>query len=200
MDTLTIPLFPLKTVLFPHGILPLRLFEPRYLDMVSGCMKSGTGFGVCLISAGEEVGPAASIHTVGTLAKIADWEMHEDGLLGITLCGQERLTVLSQHVESNQLIMATASTIPAEAETEIPPAYCVLVELLRKTLEQSGYPYTDRVNKYDEAGWVGCRLAEFLPFKLSFKQELLELNDPLQRLQRIAVALEELAAQKPETL
>jgi len=194
MSKLTIPLFPLKTVLFPHGILPLRLFEPRYLDMVSACMKSDSGFGVCLISAGEEVGAAASIHTVGTLARITDWEMREDGLLGITLRGQERLTILSQHIESNQLIMATASTIPDEPEMEIPPAYSVLVELLRQAFEQAGHPYTEMVKKYAEAGWVGYRLAELLPFKLSFKQELLELNDPLQRLQRIAVALEERAA------
>lgn len=198
MNTLTIPLFPLKTVLFPHGILPLRLFEPRYLDMVSACMKTGTGFGVCLISAGEEAGAAASIHKVGTLAKITDWEMREDGLLGITIRGEQRLAVLSQHIEPNQLIMATANTIPDEPEAEIPPAYGVLVELLRQALEQAGHPYTEMVKKYAEAGWVGCRLAELLPFKLSFKQELLELNDPLQRLQRITVALEELADQKRE--
>ncbi len=196
MSNLTIPLFPLNTVLFPNGILPLRLFEPRYLDMVSACMKAGTGFGVCLIREGHEAGPAASAYPIGTTAKIIDWQTLPDGLLGITVQGQQRFTVVTQHVEPNQLIMATVDMMADEAEADIPPLHLPLVDLLRQALEQPAHPYTGMTKNYDDARWVGCRLAELLPFKLSFKQELLELDDPVQRLERISFVLENLAIEQ----
>ena len=198
MNNLALPLFPLNTVLFPGGILPLRLFEPRYLDMVSTCMKTNTGFGVCLIREGKEVGAAASFHFIGTLAKITDWEMRGDGLLGITVCGQQRFTVHSQRVQPNQLITATMSTIPDEPESTVPLLHLPLVNLLRQALAQATQPCSEMPKKYDDASWVSCRLAEVLPFKLSFKQELLELNDPVLRLQRISLILEKLAIEQSE--
>jgi Lon protease-like protein len=199
MSELSIPVFPLNTVLFPDGILPLRLFEPRYLDMVSTCMKTGTGFGVCLIHEGNETGTAATIHAIGTLAKIIDWEKHNDGLLGITVCGQQRFAVLSQRVQPDQLIMASVNMLPDEPETGIPQLHLPLVDLLRQTLAQAVHPYSEMPRKYDDASWVSCRLAELLPFKLSFKQELLELNDSVQRLMRISLVLKNLEQESDRT-
>lgn len=193
---LTLPLFPLNTVLFPGGVLALRLFEPRYLDMMSACMKTDTGFGVCLIREGKEAGTAASFHFTGTLAKITDWEMRDDGLLGITVCGQQRFTVYSRRVEPDQLIMGTVSMIPDEPESSVPSLHLPLVDLLRQALAQATHPYSETPEEYDNASWIGFRLAGLLPFKLSFKQELLELNDPVLRLQLISFALEKLSIEQ----
>lgn len=189
MDNQTIPLFPLHTVLFPASTLALRLFEPRYLDMLSACIKAGTDFGVCLICDGAEAGTAAASYPVGTLAKITDWYQRDDGLLGITVCGQQRFTIRAQQVEANQLIMAGVELLPNEAACEIPACYLPLVDLLRQALEQPGQPYFDAPKKYADGSWVSYRLAEILPLKLSVKQDLLELNDALQRLERLYTIL-----------
>jgi Lon protease-like protein len=96
------PLFPLNTVLFPDGPLPLRIFEPRYLDMISGCMKQDKPFGVLLIKDGHEAGPATT-HSVGTLARVTDWYQGSDGLLGITAIGTERFRLQSVEQQSDGL-------------------------------------------------------------------------------------------------
>ena len=96
-----IPLFPLHTVLYPHGRMPLRIFEPRYVDMVSECMKTGRGFGVCLIRQGSETGPAATCFNTGTYAEIIDFSRQADGLLTITIEGKRRFKVLQTGVQNN---------------------------------------------------------------------------------------------------
>src|SRR3569833_51867 len=99
---LHIPLFPLNTVLFPGGILPLRIFEPRYMEMVSVCMKEQSGIGVCLILSGKEVGEAATTNDVGTFVRIIDWDQRDDGMLGITVQGEQRFRVLSSHARPSR--------------------------------------------------------------------------------------------------
>lgn len=191
-DEMEIPLFPLNTVLFPEGILPLRIFEPRYLDMVSHCMKGGTGFGVCLIREGAEVGAAPTVFPTGTLAKIIDWDRHDDGLLGITACGQQRFHIVSKKIEAQQLIMANVEMISDEPGHEVPSAYQSIVDLLREIIEQPSRPCVRVPKRYADASWVGFRLSELLPLRLSLKQELLELNDPLQRLDQVHAILGQL--------
>ena len=191
-----IPLFPLHTVLFPQGILSLRIFEPRYIDMISACLKTDTGFGVCLIRDGNEVGAAAEFYTTGTLAKITDWHTLPDGLLGITALGQQRFAVLSQHTKPNQLITAAVEMIANEPECEIPALYSPLVDLLSQVLAQLGPAYAEMYTKYSDASWVGCRLTELLPLAPAVKQELLQLNNPVQRLERLYAVLENLAAEQ----
>ena len=93
--SITVPLFPLNTVLFPGGVLPLRIFEPRYLDMVSDCLKSDTGIGVVLIKDGAETGKAADTYDTGTLSGISYWHKRPDGILGVTLKGDQRFRILS---------------------------------------------------------------------------------------------------------
>ncbi len=191
-DRLKIPLFPLHTVLFPDGLLPLRVFEPRYTDMISACLRNDAPFGVCLIREGSEVGDAASIHQVGTLVKIEDWHTRHDGLLGITVLGQQRFTIAKEEVHGNQLLTAEVELQAPEPEMPVPAEFLCLVDVLREIIEQVAYRYQDRPVRYDDASWLGFRLAELLPIRLAQKQYFLQLNDPILRLERLVTVLERL--------
>ncbi|WP_455223144.1 LON peptidase substrate-binding domain-containing protein [Kaarinaea lacus] len=192
MTTLSIPIFPLHTVLFPHGALPLRIFEPRYLDMISNCMKGGNGFGICLIKEGSEVGKAADTYETGTLSEISYFNMDANGMLCITAHGKQRFHIISKSVQPNQLTIADVELLPNEGEQKIPSEYSPAVEILRKLLDQLGYPFAKLEKHYEDASWVGSRLAELLPLRLEHKQYLLQLRDPLQRLERLWQLMEEL--------
>jgi Lon protease-like protein len=119
------PLFPLNTVLFPDGPLPLRIFEPRYLDMISGCMKQDKPFGVLLIKDGHEAGPATT-HSVGTLARVTDWYQGSDGLLGITAIGTERFRLQSVEQQSDGLNVGEIELLPPIEPLALPAAYRAL--------------------------------------------------------------------------
>lgn len=179
----TLPLFPLNTVLFPGGPLRLRIFEPRYLDMVSRCMREGTGFGVALIVAGREAGGPVQTVEIGTLARIVDFEQLDDGLLGITARGERRFRIVHVHQQSDGLNVCQVEWREEEARAEVPPQHAVLAELLRSALEQIGEAYGEVTPAYEDATWVGMRLAELLPLVAIERQEMLELNDGPERLQ-----------------
>jgi hypothetical protein len=179
----SIPLFPLHAVLFPGGPLRLRIFEPRYLDMVSRCMREDSGFGVALIVAGSEAGGSAQTVEIGTLARIVDFEQLEDGLLGITARGERRFRIAHVHQESDGLNVCQVEWRQDEPRVEVSPQHAVLAELLRRALEQIGSAYGEFTPAYDDASWVGMRLAEILPLAPVERQELLELNDATERLQ-----------------
>ena len=192
MTELRLPLFPLNTVLFPGGLLPLRIFEPRYLDMISYCFRHESNFGVCLIREGDEVGKAAFTYNVGTIAKITDWHRTQEGLLGIWVLGQQRFHILSRTVLPNQLIEAMIRLIPDEPVQSIPSDYQALVQLLEKIMQQLGAPYEQIPLDFDNASWLSQRLAELLPMPFSQRQYLLELSDPIQRLDMITKILQAL--------
>ncbi|HVY82623.1 MAG TPA: LON peptidase substrate-binding domain-containing protein [Steroidobacteraceae bacterium] len=182
-----IPLFPLNTVLFPGGPLPLRIFEPRYVDMVRYCMREHAPFGVVLIRAGFEAGGAVtSTAEVGTSARIVDFFQMPDGLLGIRCVGERKFKVLERRVQSDGLNMGTVEWTPAERAAELPAEYSHLAALLRKVLPELGEMYESVPKHFDDAGWVSARLAEILPIHLAEKQLCLELADPLARLARLA--------------
>lgn len=189
---LSLPLFPLHSVLFPDGPLPLRIFETRYLDMVSACLKSDCGIGVCLIRSGSEVGKAADTYEVGTLSRIAYWDRRPDGLLGITVRGEQRFRIRSRQVQPNQLVVAEVQLLANEPHRPLPERFRGLAVMLEDMLGQLGHPYTTLARRYDDAAWVGGRLAELLPLGLAQKQYLLQLNDPVQRLERLSAMLSEL--------
>lgn len=189
-ERLQIPIFPLNAVLFPGGAMPLRIFEPRYLDMISSCLKKGTGFGVCLISEGKEVGIAAETYEVGTLGHISYFQQLPDGLLGVTVCGDQRFRVISEEVRPDQLTIANIEMIPNDPVTPLFEDMHRFVDWLRETLEQMSDPYSRVPKHYDDAGWVSNRLSELLPIPLAQKQYLLELDDPLQRVDRLCSILE----------
>ena len=184
MDAGQIALFPLRTVLFPDGPLPLRVFEPRYLDMVSRCLKQDAPFGVLLIVSGAEAGPAsaASLASVGTLAKITDWYQGSDGILGVTAMGIERFRLLSVEQQPDGLYVGQTERMPAEARQPLPPDYEPMAELLRAIIDDLGKLYGELPRRYEDATWVGCRFAEILPMPLEQKQRCLECNDPIERL------------------
>lgn len=173
----TIPLFPLNAVLFPGGVLPLRIFEPRYLEMISQCLKTECGIGVILIQEGVEVGLAARTHEVGTLSHISYWHKRKDGLLGVTLSGEKRFRILSAEVQPNQLIYAKVEFLDPAGRQDLPENQQPLAMLLQQIISQLEPPYTTMKTYYDDLEWVSARLVELLPMDLADKQLLLQIND-----------------------
>jgi Lon protease-like protein len=183
--TLNIPLFPLNVVLFPGGPLPLRIFEPRYLDMVSDCLRNNTGIGVVLIRNGHEVGEAAETHEVGTLCSISYWNRRQDGLLGITLTGEQRFRILSHQIQTDKLIRAEVELLDPMPALQMSDKYQHLVDMLQKIISQLDPPFTTMPLQYDNLDWVTARLVELLPFPLPVKQGLLEQDEPEQRVAKL---------------
>lgn len=182
VETLRIPLFPLNTVLFPGGVQALKIFEQRYLDMAAACLKDNTPFGICLIEAGGEVGEAAVPHPFGTLAHITDWDMEQLGLLMISTRGGRRFRVLDHEVGADKLLMATVELL-VEPETPLPQTRERLLPLLQRIVADLGPERMPEPHRFGDAAWVGYRLTEILPIQNLAKQRLLELDDPLSRLE-----------------
>ncbi|MDH3418514.1 MAG: LON peptidase substrate-binding domain-containing protein [Gammaproteobacteria bacterium] len=191
MAALTLPLFPLSTVLFPGGQLLLRVFEPRYLSMVSRCMREEHGFGVVLIEKGSEAG-SAEFATTGTLADIVDWHQGSDGLLGLTAEGRERFRVTGYEQQADGLYVGTIQMLAPEPRESLTENFSGLSNLLKGLLEEVGEPYDRMPKDFDDASWVGYRLAEILPLPVSLKQSLLELDDARRRLERLEPHVAEL--------
>jgi uncharacterized protein len=183
-----LPLFPLQTVLLPDGLLALRVFEPRYVDMVARSLRGANRFGVVAIREGAEVGEATT-YDHGTSAEIVDWHQEQAGLLGILAVGREPFRLLATRREPDGLYVGSVEwveTTPAEKlELEHEP----LAALLKRLIEPLEL-YRGAATSFDDAAWVGGRLVELLPLKLEFKQSLLETRDPRARLDRLAAALE----------
>lgn len=182
-----LPLFPLQTVLFPGGRLALRVFEARYLDMVARCLRGDNRFGVIAIRQGAEVG-AATTYDVGTSAEIVDWHQESGGLLGLVAAGRDSFRLSAMRREPDGLYVGEVSWLDALAAQPLPPAHEPLAALLGRLIESLPM-YRGVTPAFDDAVWVGGRLIELLPLGLAFKQSLLELPDPLQRLERLAEAL-----------
>ncbi len=188
--SVVLPLFPLNTVLFPGGPLRLRIFEPRYLDMVSRCMRENTNFGVALITEGREAGGTARTTTMGTTARIVDFERLDDGLLGITARGEHRFNILGVKTQSDGLNLADIELVPDEPAMEVPEDLAILAELLKQAFVQVGTAYGDEPPHYENASWVGMRLAEILPLPMPEKQQCLEMNDGVERLRLLRERLD----------
>jgi uncharacterized protein len=176
LTTMQVPLFPLNTVLFPGGPLPLRIFESRYLDMISRCMKNDAPFGVLLIRDGHEAGPATT-HTVGTLAQVTDWYQGSDGLLGITAKGGERFRLRSAERQGDGLNIGDVELLPPIQPMAVPDAYKALPHILDGVLNDLGRLYENLERQYDDAAWVAWRFMEILPIDLETKQAVLEHDD-----------------------
>jgi Lon protease-like protein len=177
-------LFPLHTVLFPGGRLPLRIFEQRYMEMAKACLRDGSPFGVCLIREGREVGAPATPVEVGCLARIASWDMPQLGLLQITALGERRFRIAERSVEANGLARASVELLEADSDAPIPADCAGCVRLLERVIEQQAGLF-EPPHRLDSASWVGSRLAEILPLPLAAKQELLELADARARLEQL---------------
>ncbi|HEY6897468.1 MAG TPA: LON peptidase substrate-binding domain-containing protein [Rhodocyclaceae bacterium] len=179
-----IPLFPLHTVLFPEGALPLRIFEPRYMDMAKVCLRDGSAFGICLIAEGKEVGQPAKPHPVGTVARIAEWDMPQLGLLEVLVRGEQRFRVIERWVENSGLLRARVELWPNEPRRPVADEYSRLVAVLRRAMAMAGEepPPADRL---DDAAWLSYRFCELLDLAPALCQELLETEECSERLAEI---------------
>jgi Lon protease-like protein len=178
-----VPIFALGAVLFPRSLLPLRVYEPRYMDMVKEALRHGTAFGVCLMTEGQETGAAPSVHAVGCLARIVEWDMPELGILQVVVEGGERLRILERRVSQSGLIIAGVETLTPEMPLPLPAEHDNLARLLRAIVENADERYFPRPLRFEDAGWVGYRLADVLPISVGRKQQVLALEDPVARLQ-----------------
>ena len=178
----TVPIFPLSTVLFPGSLLPLRIFEVRYMDMARACLRDASPFGVCLIREGQEVGAPAVPEPVGCLARIADCDVEELGILKVRAEGLERLRIVSSEVNRQGLIVGRVEPLAAEGAAPDAPGLGESAEFLRKAIAGIGAQRFGQPLRFDDASWVSFRLAEILPLRIDVKQKLLELTDATLRI------------------
>lgn len=188
-----VPLFPLNTVLFPGGLLPLRVFEQRYLEMAKTCLRDNTPFGVCLIREGAEVGTPATHEDVGCLAHITQWDMQQLGLLQLVARGGRRFRVLAKRIRADGLILAGIERLPEEADAPIAEKFGACRQLLERIVAEHGERLFARPFLLDSSAWAGARLAEVLPLPAATRQKLLELGDGQQRLEILQRLLTESA-------
>jgi Lon protease-like protein len=180
-------IFPLGTVLFPGGALPLKIFEQRYIEMTKVCIRDGRPFGVCLIKEGAEVGTPAVPETIGCLASIEKWDMPQLGLFELLARGGERFRLLESRVAANGLMSGSIERIPADKpSTHIDPTCREVLQLIINRVGAAHFPEPIAL---DDATWVGCRLAEVLPLDAHVKQSLLEVQDAGERLDQLRAIL-----------
>lgn len=179
----------MNTVLFPGGPLPLRIFESRYIDMISRCMKTESPFGVLLIKDGKEAGPSTT-YEVGTLAKITDFYQGSDGLLGITALGGQRFRLIANERQSDGLNIGEVELIEAEADLPLPEQFRALPDMLSNVLDDLGRLYVEHDRRYEDAVWVTYRFLEILPIDLEHKQASLESSDTMARLHLVEELLD----------
>ena len=199
-ETQEIPLFPLRVVMFPRGRLNLQIFERRYIDLVTHCMRTSTGFGICLLKEGEEVvqeGTNQTIHRTGTYSNIIDWDQLENGLLGITVegsakfsiedCWQSDSGVLQGNVQFNETDNVGRETIPLDDQ------YTALADLLQNLESHPLVEQKKLIIDYNNLWDLGWRLSELIPIEIEQKQQLLEIDDPWERIQSIEQLVSDLA-------
>ena len=186
MELESLGLFPLHSVLVPGAVLGLRVFEPRYLDLVRDCGRDGGGFGICLILSGEEAGGVATPAAFGTEALIEDFGTDDTGLLTLRVRGRRRFRVQRTRVRDNGLVVADVDWREPDPDDEVRPEHALLAMLLQRILEQAGGEHADAPPaRFDDAAWVGWRLAELLPLADLQRQSLLQEDDPHARLQQL---------------
>ena len=180
----SLPLFPLHAVLLPGASLGLRLFERRYLDLVRDCGRNGHGFGVCLILEGNEAGAPATPAAFGTEAVIEDFGSGEDGLLNLHVRGARRFHVNRTRVRDNGLVVGDVESRERDIDDPLRPEHALLATVLRHFLEKAGGEHSKAgPAQFDDAAWVGWRLAEFLPLSDAQRLSILQEDDPHERLE-----------------
>lgn len=180
-----LPLFPLGTVLFPGGLLPLRLFEQRYLEMAKACLRDASPFGVCRIREGTEVGAPATPESIGCLARIVQWDMQQLGVLQLVVQGGQRFRIVERRLQPDGLARADIELLPGEDDAPVPERLVACRQLLARIVAQHGERIFAKPFRLDSCAWVGARLAEVLPLPGPDKQRLLEL-DGVPRLDALA--------------
>lgn len=184
-----LPIFPLSTVLFPDGVLPLRIFEARYMDMARDCLKHDLPFGVCLITHGGEVGQPAEHEAVGCLAHIRDWDMQQLGLLQVRTVGGQRFKIQSRRTTPAGLILASTTPLTEDPVVAVSSTFDDCQALMRRIIDEVCRQQADPQQRMiaepfrvESAGWLANRLAECLPMPGPLKHRLMAGTDPIERL------------------
>ncbi len=189
-SSIVLPIFPLNTVLFPEGLLPLRVFEPRYMDMVRDCLRDEQEFGVCLIKKGREVGATTEPEEIGCRARIIDWNMEQLGVLQINVQGTERFHIRQLYSEPSGLLKAEVRpmesiepihSVPKEFESCSKLLMRMIQQMQQDTEDPTKMPFAEP-HRFNDATWVSNRLCEVLPISMLAKQKLMELSDAPTRL------------------
>ncbi len=191
----TVFIFPLNTVLFPGGRLPLRVFEQRYIEMTKRCIADDRPFGVCQIKEGQETGTPAVPEAIGCLARILEWDMPQLGVFQLQTEGTQRFRLLRSEVARNGLISATIETLPPEEAKTPTSALCA--EVLHAIIDKIGTDHFPKPHHFDDAAWIGYRLSEILPIDRVTRQRMLQLSDPTERLAQLEQVLNEQGAPRP---
>ena len=182
----SLPLFPLHQVLLPGAALDLRVFERRYLDLVRDCGRSGSGFGVCLILEGNETGTPATPAAHGVEARIEDFNTGDDGLLTLRVRGHRRFHVVRTRVRDNGLVMADMEWLCVDGDDALRPEHALLGTLLQTMMEKTGADLNGLPARiFEQAAWVGWRLAQILPITPEQRVSILREDDVHARLQRL---------------
>jgi uncharacterized protein len=195
----SLPLFPLGAVLFPDGVLALRVFEVRYLDMIGRCHKAGAPFGVVLLTQGQEVrqpGGTEAFSHIGTLATISELENPRPGLMMVRASGAQRFRITASDQLRHGLWVADVERLPADMAVPIPEDLKVTATALGKLIQslQEKARSPDRMPlqgplRLDDCGWVANRWCELLPLPMPLKQRMMELDNPLVRLELVSDVL-----------
>ena len=189
---MNVPLFPLNSIVLPRGRIPLQLFEPRYIDMLTRCLKEDRGFVVVLLQEGGETGRTAAFYDIGTYVRIIDFQQLDNGLLGITVEGESKVSVVRSWQQEDGLNVGDVECLLEETEREVPARYSELPSVLKALFRHPVIRDLNMDIDYGDARDVGWRLTELLPLDKQEKQKLVELQDPLERLSRLQELLEAL--------
>ncbi len=188
----TLPLFPLSTVLFPGSLLPLRIFERRYLDMIRDCARTGSSFGVvCLLPATDQ--QPAGHSRIGTEAVIEDFSTLEDGLLGVSCRGHRRFRVEATRTRDDGLLVGEVHWLVPAPAVAVPARFGALQAMMRELVGMPEVASNIEVD-LDQADSLGFALASLLPLHFTRAQGLLEITDPIERLEQLVLLLQQAEA------
>lgn len=187
-DSFELPLFPLRSVLFPGGLLGLKVFEVRYLDLIGACLRSGQGFGVVALRHGSEVRVGeepVDLETTGVAAEILDVDSPQSGILNVRCRGGRRFATSAVRQQDDGLWVAQAQWLPDDQPAAVDDKLQASAKALASAVDalhaQGARPFLEPL-QFDDAGWVANRWCELLPIPLAAKQKLMALDDPLIRL------------------
>ena len=187
-----IPIFPLKSIVLPGGLFPLRIFERRYIDMITECMKTDKGFCIALTKTEEPNLYVTDIYEYGSFVKITDWGQLDDGLLSITVEGKNIVKILKSNLNGSGLLNGTIEHLESEKEYMIPQKYLTLSKFYKKIYPGIKNFINFKEERYADASWIGFRLTECLPLDLPTKANLISINNAIDRLEMINTLIHKL--------
>tara|TARA_B100000945_G_scaffold298723_1_gene278777 strand:- start:232 stop:834 length:603 start_codon:yes stop_codon:yes gene_type:complete len=192
MNSEILPIFPLRSIVLPGGLFPLRIFERRYLDMVAKCIKDDKGFCIALVKKESSNNYITDVYEYGSHVKIADWNKLPDGLLGITVEGRCIVKILNSSLDKNGLLNGEINTLEFEKQYLVPQKYRALSDFYRKISPGLKDFIAYKQEKYSDASWLSYRLTECLPIDLQTKADLIATNNSLERLEKINSLMQKL--------